>query len=136
MFNINLLAVLVAAVAVFAIGMVWYSPALLGRQWMTAHGYTPDKLAAMKATVSRAYVVSFVCYLVMGAALAVLIRAVSIGSIAGGIRMGGLVWLGFAAPLGLTANMFSEKPLATWLIDAGYQLVYLIAMGAILAAWR
>jgi hypothetical protein len=32
--------------------------------------------------------------------------------------------------------MFSEKPLATWLIDAGYQIVYLMVMGAILVAWR
>ena len=43
---------------------------------------------------------------------------------------------GFAATIGLTANMFSEKKLAAWLIDAGYQIVYLMVMGAILVAWR
>ena len=32
--------------------------------------------------------------------------------------------------------MFSEKRLATYLIDAGYQLVYAVVMGVTLAACR
>ncbi len=61
----------------------------------------------------------------------------SISSVAErGALLGLLVWLGFLATLGLTAHMFSEKPLSTYLIDAGYQLVYAVAMGVILTAWR
>jgi hypothetical protein len=33
------------------------------------------------------------------------------------------------------ANLYSDKPIATFLIDAGYQLVYLVVMGAILGRW-
>jgi len=40
------------------------------------------------------------------------------------------------ATLGLTAHTFSGKPLSIYLIDAGYQLVYAVVMGFILAAWR
>jgi hypothetical protein len=32
--------------------------------------------------------------------------------------------------------MYSEKKIATWYIDAGYQLVYMVMMGALLAWWR
>ena len=87
-------------------------------------------------SLSPAYGVSLLSYLVMAWVLAVLLDLAGIVRVVGGIRLGALCWLGFAATIGLTANMFSEKPLSTYLIDAGYQLVYLMAMGGILAAWR
>src|SRR2546429_4386100 len=63
--NINILAVLVAAVLTFVLGAVWYSPVLFAKQWMAAQGYTPEKLEEMKRRgVTRAYAVSVLCYLV------------------------------------------------------------------------
>jgi hypothetical protein len=50
--------------------------------------------------------------------------------------LGSLVWAVFAFTIGLTGNMFSDKPLSAFLLDTGYQLVYLNVMGGILAAWR
>ena len=134
--SIHWLPVVVSAVAVFVIGALWYSPLLLGKAWVKAHGYTPEKIEAMRASMGRSYAVSFACYLVMAAAMSVLIGRMDIMSVEGGVKLGAIIGTGFAATIGLTANMFSEKPLATYLIDAGYQIVYLIAMGAILAAWR
>src|SRR5439155_1112369 len=68
--NVNILAVIVAAVATFVLGAVWYSPVLFAKQWMQAHGYTPEQLEAMKRRgVARAYAVSALCYLVMAYAL-------------------------------------------------------------------
>ena len=34
------------------------------------------------------------------------------------------------------ANMFSEKPIAAWVLDAGYQLSYLVLMGVLPSVWR
>src|SRR5207253_9570578 len=44
LFRSNVLAVLVAAVLTMVLGAVWYSPVLFAKQWMHAHGYTPEKL--------------------------------------------------------------------------------------------
>lgn len=134
--SVNYLAVLVAAVATWLIGALWYSPLGLGKAWMQANGYTPEKLQQMQATAARAYAVSFICYLVMAYVVAVLAHHVQVGSAMGGARLGVLCWLGFAATIGLTANVFSEKPLMAFVIDAGYQLVYLVAMGAIIGWWQ
>jgi hypothetical protein len=135
--NVNILAVIVAAVATFALGAVWYSPMLFAKQWMQAHGYTPDKLEAMKKRgLTRAYAVSALCYLVMAYVLALLASYTQAASFAQGLWLGFLAWLGFAAPIGLTANMFSDNPIAVWVIDAGYQLAYLLLMGVILSVWR
>jgi hypothetical protein len=133
---IPILPVLVSAVAVFAIGALWYSPLLFGKQWVKAHGYTEAKIQAMRASMGRAYGVSFLCYLVMAAAMSMLIGRMDIIYPIGGVKLGAVIGLGFAATIGLTSNMFSEKPLATYLIDASYQIVYLMVMGVILTVWR
>ncbi len=133
---INYLAVIVAALATFFIGALWYSPLLFAKQWVKAHGYSEEKLKEMQKSAMPAYLVSLVCYVVMAYVLAVFIATMNVTSATGGMWAGFLAWLGFAATIGLTANMFSEKKLSTYLIDAGYQLVYLLVMGAILGAWR
>ena len=134
--KINFLAVLVAALATFFIGALWYLPLLFGKLWMKTHGYTHEKMQEMQKTAMRAYAVSLFCYLVMATVLVMLVGMTNATTVSQGMGLGFLCWLGFAAIIGLTANMFSEKPLSTYLIDAGYQLVYLLAMGAILAVWR
>ena len=128
-------AVVGAAVAVFLLGALWYSPLLFAKQWVRANGYTPEKLERMKATAGRAYGVSFLCYVVTAAVFSLVLAHLGADTAAEGAGWGFHIWLGFALTLGLTANMFSDKPLAAFAIDAGYQLVYLILMGAILAAW-
>jgi hypothetical protein len=135
--NINVLAVLVAAVLTIVLGAVWYSPVLFAKQWMHAHGYTPEKLEEMKKRgVVRAYAVSFLCYLVMAYVLALLVSYTQAAALVQGVWLGFLVWLGFAATLGLTGNMFSDKPIAVWVIDAGYQLAHLLIMSIVLTLWR
>src|SRR2546429_365467 len=57
-------------------------------------------------------------------------------TLAQGLWLGFLSWLGFAATIGLAANMFSEKPIAAWVIDAGYQFAYLLIMSLLLSLWR
>lgn len=133
--GVNVLAILVAAVATFALGALWYSPLLFAKQWVAAHGFTPEKLEAMKKGAGPAYGVTFLCWLVMAAALGVLTHRIGIHSALGGFKLGVLCWAGFAATVGLSAHVFSERKLAVFVIDAGYQLVSLLAMGIILALW-
>jgi uncharacterized protein DUF1761 len=132
----HLLAVLAAAAATMILGGLWYSPLLLGRQWIRAHGYSADQVAQMRANANRAYLASFLCYLLMAIVFGVLLGTVGATGALPGLHWGALAWLGFALPLGLTAHLFSNKPLSALLIDSGYQLAYLILMGVILALWR
>ncbi len=135
--NVNIPAVLVAALLTFVLGAFWYSPLLFARQWMQAQGYTPEKLEQMKKRgATRAYLVSAVCYFVMAYVMALLASYANSTSVVQGLWLGFLAWLGFAATIGLTGNMFSEKPIAAFVIDAGHQLAYLLIMGALLSVWR
>jgi hypothetical protein len=135
-FDVNWLAIIVAAVAAFAIGALWYSPVLFARQWMAAHGHTPEKMAAMQSSMGKTYAFSFVTYVIMAMVIALLMGLTGANSMMQGIVLAVLAWLGFGFTIGLNTNLYSDKPTAAFMIDAGYQLVHVIVMGAIIGAWR
>ncbi len=88
--NVNIVAVLVAALVTFILGAFWYSPLLFARQWMQAQGYTPEKLEQMKKRgAARAYVISALCYFVMAYVMALFVSYVNSTSVVQGL------WLGF-----------------------------------------
>lgn len=132
--DLNYLAILVTAVVIFAIGALWYT-ALFGKQWLAAHAYTPEQLEGMKQGMGKAYGLSFVAYLVLAAVMDLLIVRLGITEALSGVKLGVTCWLGFVATIGLTANLYSNKRLATYLIDATYQLVFMVVAGVILAIW-
>jgi Protein of unknown function (DUF1761) len=136
MSGINLLAIPVAAVAAFLIGGLWYSPLLFAKAWVAAHGHSPEKLAAMQANAGRTYGLSFVAFLLMATVLSIFLKYLHVHTLQQGAGWGFHAWLGFALPLGFIAQVYSDKKFATFLIDSGYQLVYLTVMGAILGAWQ
>src|SRR3989442_10210417 len=128
--NINILAVLVAAVLTFVLGAVWYSPVLFAKQWMAAQGYTPEKLEEMKRRgVTRAYAVSVLCYLVTAYVMALLASYTNSTTLAQGLWLGFLSWLGVSPPGGVTPQLFSEKPIAPRVLRAGPPPSYLLLVG-------
>ena len=135
-FQINYLAVLVAALVTVFIGAIWYSPLMFHKFWVKAHGHSEEKIEEMRKTAGKAFLVSLPCYMVMALVLSVFALYTDSTTAMQGVSLGFLVWIGFFATLGLTAHMFSEKPLSTYLLDAGYQLVYIVTMGVIVAVWR
>ncbi|MGE5729026.1 MAG: DUF1761 domain-containing protein [Gemmatimonas sp.] len=132
----NWLAIILAAVVAFLIGGLWYSPLLFARQWMAAHAHSPEDVARMKVDAPRAYGISFVAFLVMAFILQMVLNHVDAHTWLSGALWAAHLWLGFAVTIGLMANVYSGKKLSVFLIDAGYQLVYFLVMGAILGAWH
>jgi hypothetical protein len=134
--HVNLLAVLVSAVIAFVIGAAWYSPVLFSKVWMSANRFTEEHLAAMRKGMMAAYGGTVVCFIVMAFVLAMMETYMHIARVQGGAKLGALMWLGFAGPVSLIGNLYSNRPIAAWLIDTGYVLISLVVMGTILAAWR
>ena len=134
--QINFLAVIVSAAVALAIGALWYSPLLFAKHWMRAHGYTEESVKEMQKGTAKAYAISILCHVLIALAIAVLVSYLNLWVYFKGLKLGLLIWAGFALPLGLMANTFSDKKLTAFAIDAGYQLVYLLIMGAIITVWR
>ena len=68
--HINYLAVLVAAAVAFALGGLWYSPILFAKPWVKAHGFTEERIKEMQSGAARAYLVSFICQMLIALAIA------------------------------------------------------------------
>src|SRR2546430_17130230 len=120
--TVNIVAILVAALLTFVLGAFWYSPVLFARQWMQAQGYTPEKVQEMKKKgMTRAYAVSALCYVVTAYVVALLAGYTNSTTLAQGLWLGVLCWLGFAGTIGPAANLFSEKPLARGVLQARFQ---------------
>lgn len=134
--QINLLAILVAAIANMVLGFFWYSPILFGKKWMAAFGKTESELKEMKKGVGKSYALTLIGALVMAYVLAHIIRYNEATTISGGFQAGFWMWLGFVVPTSLGTLLFEKRPSTLYWITNGYYLVALIIMGAILAVWR
>ena len=128
--EVNYIAVLVAAIAAFAWGAFYYSPAAAGKMWMKEMGMKEmggegaAKMMAIGfvATLVMAYVLSHVVW--MSAAL-------DIGT---GVTTGFWVWLGFIATLTTGDVTWGGKTWKLWFINNVHWLVALVIMGAIISA--
>ena len=135
--QMNYLAVLVAAIAIFVLGGLWYSPALFAKRWMALQGRTEAEMkAANPLPMPVMLVISFFCGLLVAVALAVVLHHYSHMDAMKGAMIGALCWLGFEASTSFTTSLFSSRPFGLWIIDWGYHLVSAIAAGLILGGWR
>lgn len=132
--NINVLAVLVAAVVSMGIGAVWYGP-LFGKLWMKLTGL--KKMGASKnKEMWRSYVAHFIASVLMSFVLANMLDYLSIFRFIDGFVFGFMIWLGFIATFTLGIVLWENKSFKLYILNNGYYLLSLLLMGGILAAWQ
>ena len=130
----NWTAIIVAAVAAWVFGAVYYG--ILGKTWIAAQGETMDSLKARNAGKSAAakaapFIISFIAEIVMAAALSgILFHSAMAGPRQGAIT-GALIWLGFVVTTILVNNAYAFRSLRLTAIDAGHWLGALIIIGAV-----
>ncbi len=132
--DINILSVIVAAIANMIIGFVWYGPVLFAKKWMQLTGMSEEKMKSMNPV--PLYLKSFIAVLIMYAVLAHFINLSMALTAFDGMVTAFWCWLGFITTVQFTSNIFSDKPRQLYYLDTGYQLVTTLVAGAILAAWR
>jgi Protein of unknown function (DUF1761) len=143
---VNYLAVLVAAIVIFALGGLWYSPVLFMKKWLALQNRSEEQMRAEAAAANMpvmyisAFVTALLTALVMAHLLGHFAEAVDPNvmrpNAAHGAMFGFACWIGFAAPTSYATAIFSGKPKQLWLIDSTYNLVAFVLAGAILGAWR
>ncbi|MEZ5500850.1 MAG: DUF1761 domain-containing protein [Steroidobacteraceae bacterium] len=130
MSTVNWLAVAVAAVAGFPLGMIWYGP-LFGKAWMRETGVTEEK--ARSANPAKLYGTVLVLNLIAAWSMALVIGLAGWRT---GLHVGLMIALTFVAvALGIN-YLFEFRTLRLWLINSGYMVVFFSVMGLILGAWH
>lgn len=133
--SINWLAVLVAGVASFLIGGVWYG-AIFAKPWQRLHGLTDEQARALGANPARTFGVLALCDAGAAVVMAVLVQKLELTSLADGLGLGVLAWLLAMAAFVVSTYIASGRKPGLFALDGGKLAVCLLAMGGILAAWR
>ena len=129
--QVNVIAVLVAALSSFLLGGLWYSKVMFGPRWQREAGDTrkPDQ-----GHPARVFGLSFLFALVAAFAYALLMPpAPDAGrAVVQGLGVGAGV---VAASFGINYQ-FANRSTVMWLIDGGYHSVQFALYGLILGLWR
>ena len=134
MFDINWLAVIVAAILPMVVGSLWYGP-LFGKQWMQMIGYTEEDIRA-DFDPMKSYGGSMVGAVLTAIVLAVLIPLMDGPSAVGNsLLLVVLCWLGFYLPFGWQSVAFEKKSLGLYMMNMAYNLVTLSVMAIVIAIW-
>ena len=127
--GINYLAVVIAALAGFGFGAVYYMS--LASPWLDAIGKTRADLDTSKTP----FLVAIVANLVMAWVLAGLIAHMGPVTIRSGIISAAFCWFGFViTTLAVNYAFGVRKPMLT-VIDGGHWLGVLLIMGAVIGAF-
>jgi surface polysaccharide O-acyltransferase-like enzyme len=129
----NYPAVVVAAIAYWVLGGVWYG-VLFNKPWMALEHMTMEQANSVSPIIP--YVVSFLLELLIAYSLAQLCIWRNANTVGRGASVGVLVWVGFVGPITFMTYMFEMRPKELFAINAFYPLAGLVLMGAILGAWK
>jgi hypothetical protein len=135
--DLNWLAVIVAGVASFALGALWYAPPVFGRAWLTARGgRVPEDGSRPGPGV---YLAPLVGSLLSAIAIGMLAQASGTDTADEGFVLGLVVGIGFGLAISLVIATFESdkpKPFVWGAINAGYQIFGAVLAGVIIGAWQ
>lgn len=134
---INFWSELVAAVAAFAIGALWYSPVLFGKEWMRLKGISEkDITPEAKQGMWKRYIAQFVSTLVLFAVLGFIIAATGSQNAGDAIFIAVIAWVGFSVTTAVGDMLWNKTPFKLALINEICTLVSWVIGAAIIGAWR
>jgi hypothetical protein len=134
--DLNWLAVIVAAVAYFVLGAIWYAPPVLGNAWMRAGGVEVPEDQRPGVGV---YLVPLVGALLSAIALGMLAEASGTDTAGEGLVLGIVAALGFALAIVLSIANFEvgkPRPMTWGAIQVGYYGLGIIIAALIIGAWQ
>jgi hypothetical protein len=132
--NVNFLSILIAAVAAWIFGGVYYTS--LSKSWLAAQGKTLQQCQAEQAGKSGAskaapFILAFVGELIMAWVLYGILTHMGTFTLRAGAISGAFCWFGFVLTTMTINNAFcGRKPMLT-VIDSGAWLGALVIIGAI-----
>ena len=125
-----MLAILLGAVAMFAVGAVWFT-VLFGKTWSRLMNFTPEQnQKAMEGGMASKMVVMFVLNLISASVLRYLAPQLLALSYTEFLMPVFVIWLGFTLPSLINTYLWEGKSMQLVLINAGGSLAAFIAGSA------
>lgn len=157
--EINFLAILVAALSTFLVGFIWYNPKVFGTIWMNETGMTDEK--ARQSNMLKTFGLTFIFALMFAFMIpSITIHQMGALQLAGGnandealiafLQVHGENFRTFkhgalhgfiggiflALPIVATNSIFEQKSWKYTFVTAGYWVIVMTVMGAIICGWK
>ena len=129
---LNWLAVVVTAVAAYALGAVYYMA--LAKPWMAAAKLTREQIE--ESNNKTAYGLAALASVIGAVVLAILVQATGAENAAEGLLLGLVVGIIVTAVGQIPNYAFQNRGAKLFVIDAGYPLLQMLLGGAILGGWQ
>jgi hypothetical protein len=135
--DLDWLAVILAALAYFVIGAIWYAPPLFGKAWQQAGGIPDPRESGGRGPGPAIFAVPFVGSVLSAIALGMIAVASGTDTIGEGAVLGLVVGIGFAISIAIVTATFEStkpKPFVWGGINAGYHFVGNLVAAVVIAA--
>jgi hypothetical protein len=134
--QMNLWAILVAAVVYFILGSLWFS-ILFGGFWSRE----VERLGILikdpaKGTIAAKMIQTFVGNLIAAFSMGYIVFAAHSFNWIAGLKLGLLCGIGFAAVAMIIAYTWESRSFRLQMIDTGYAIIGIVMCGIIISAWR
>ena len=132
--HVNWLSVVIAAVASFVFGAIYYTA--LGKFWLAAQGKTADSCKIENAGKSKLamavpFLLSFVGALIMGVTQYGILTHSGLWSLRAGVISGAFCWFGFVLTTVVINNAYGNRKVMLSVIDGAHWLGVLMIIGGI-----
>lgn len=132
MWDLNWVAIILAALAGFLIGGIWYGP-LFGKTWQVEAGLSDERIKG--SNMVMIFGLTFLLNFFSSFILAHVLRTYGDPGMSLSIMIAGGLALGFIVPAIGVNYLFSRKSRTLFGIDGGYWLLIYCVMGAIFGAF-
>lgn len=159
--EMNFLALIVAAVSALFIGFIWYNPKVFGNAWMNASGVTEEQIKG--SSIAKNFTLALLFAFLLSLALqGIVIHQMGAFALIGGdpanalpsyeafitdystayrtfkhgALHGVLTGIFIALPILGTNALFERKGAKYIFVNAGYWVITLGVMGAIICGWK
>src|SRR6266545_5546164 len=136
MAHVSHLPVLVAAVVVFVLGWLWYSPLLFYKPWMRLRGLDPVAAMSGAKMPGGKLVVELARCLILAYVIARFVALLGISSWLMAVHFGFMVWIGFPVIILAGSVLWENIPWKVAAIHAGDWLVKMLVISIIVTLWH
>jgi hypothetical protein len=126
----NWLAIIVAAIAIYAIGFIIYGAVFSGL-WMKLSGYTKEQLQPHMWKMA----ISWIMPILTAIGLALILKSAGVTNVATGLMVSLQVWFFIVLSTRLYSFVYSPEKPGLLVMDAIHLLLGVMVAGGIISAW-
>lgn len=131
---IEIPAVLVSSLICFAIGALWFSPALFGNQWLRSLNISSREYSHY--INGRNFLLLAVFVIAFNVGISIVINLLGYSNMREGVYAGIIMWGTFILPQFGIMLTFERRPFLLYAIYSGYFLVIFVISSALFSMWR